>query len=164
MVKNRFLIHRSGCAVCGKPLIYHTVFRKAQCYCCEKEKETDVICEDGHFVCDECHRIDANDLIFKESLAFRGTDPLYFVNKIMENDLINIQIDNKIPLEYLNPVRDLAQPVAGPTDQNLLPMIKKSLQHLFQGHDTWHNPLIQNIHIQLNTRFQVGVAKQRLHK
>lgn len=90
MVKNRFLIHRSGCAVCGKPLIYHTVFRKAQCYCCEKEKETDVICEDGHFVCDECHRIDANDLIFKESLAFRGTDPLYFVNKIMENDLINI--------------------------------------------------------------------------
>ncbi len=90
MIRKRFLIHKSGCAVCGEPLTYSTTFKKLNCYYCEDEIETDVYCSEGHFVCDACHRVDANELIVKECLAYQGINPLAFVNKVMENKLFNI--------------------------------------------------------------------------
>ncbi|WP_462280004.1 DUF5714 domain-containing protein [Salinivirga cyanobacteriivorans] len=90
MIRNRFLIHKSGCAVCGKPLTYSTSFEKHKCYYCEKDIETDIFCDNGHFVCDACHRVDANDLIQSECLNYKGTNPLVFVNRIMENKLFNL--------------------------------------------------------------------------
>ena len=48
----------NNCLICGKPLIYSgkTVMRR--CAVCGEEKASDAVCEDGHFVCDECHNKD----------------------------------------------------------------------------------------------------------
>ena len=48
----------NNCLICGKPLIYSgkTVMRR--CAVCGEEKPSDAVCEDGHFVCDECHNKD----------------------------------------------------------------------------------------------------------
>lgn len=90
MLRNRFLIHKSGCAVCGKPLTYHSSSIKLTCYYCEEEVETDVHCTDGHFVCDDCHRVDANDYIVHASLNNKGIDPITFVNDVMEQKMFSI--------------------------------------------------------------------------
>ena len=44
-----------NCAVCGKPLVYFSEEKLMQCHICGKMKPANAACEDGHFVCDECH-------------------------------------------------------------------------------------------------------------
>ncbi len=89
-MRNRFLVHKSGCAVCGKPLNYSDKYKNVQCFYCEEKFDTEIICEDGHYVCDSCHRVDANNLILKECISNSGTNPILLVNDIMEHALMNI--------------------------------------------------------------------------
>ncbi|MGI5976741.1 MAG: DUF5714 domain-containing protein [Candidatus Limivicinus sp.] len=44
-----------NCLICGKPLVYFKIARPMECCICHKMKNADAMCEDGHFVCDECH-------------------------------------------------------------------------------------------------------------
>lgn len=44
-----------NCIVCGKPLVYFQAEKLLKCAVCGKEKLANAACEDGHFVCDECH-------------------------------------------------------------------------------------------------------------
>ncbi len=46
---------KKNCAVCGKPLIYFTEEKLLECRLCHKKKPANAACEDGHFICDECH-------------------------------------------------------------------------------------------------------------
>ena len=46
---------KTNCAVCGKPLVYFTEEKLMECSICHKMKPANAACEDGHFVCDECH-------------------------------------------------------------------------------------------------------------
>ncbi|PLX16483.1 MAG: SAM-dependent methyltransferase [Salinivirgaceae bacterium] len=90
MVRKRFLIHRSGCAVCGEPLEYRTTFNTFQCYYCDKEFQSEVSCHEGHYVCDDCHRIDANDFITSSCLKYTDTNPIELANQIMAEPIISI--------------------------------------------------------------------------
>lgn len=90
MVRKRFLIHRSGCAVCGEPLEYHTTLMKYNCYYCDREVESEVVCKVGHYVCDDCHRSDANDFITNACLKYQDTNPIELANQIMDDPIINI--------------------------------------------------------------------------
>jgi hypothetical protein len=55
--------NRSGCTVCGRPLIYAKDRTKRRCHYCGSEEISNAACENGHFVCDSCHSGSANDLI-----------------------------------------------------------------------------------------------------
>lgn len=44
-----------NCIICGKPLVYFNETRLMNCAICGREKSANAACEDGHFVCDECH-------------------------------------------------------------------------------------------------------------
>ena len=44
-----------NCAICGKPLVYFTEEKLLECGICHQIKPANATCEDGHFVCDECH-------------------------------------------------------------------------------------------------------------
>lgn len=44
-----------NCMICGKPLIYFQKEQLLECCVCHKLKAANAQCEDGHFVCDECH-------------------------------------------------------------------------------------------------------------
>ncbi len=44
-----------NCIVCGKPLVYFSEEKTMECQICHKQKPANAACEDGHFVCDDCH-------------------------------------------------------------------------------------------------------------
>ena len=46
---------RTGCAVCGAPLVYHSDQRTMVCAVCGGEFPSNAECENGHYVCDRCH-------------------------------------------------------------------------------------------------------------
>lgn len=46
---------KKNCAVCGKPLVYFEEERLLECRLCHRLKSANAACEEGHFICDECH-------------------------------------------------------------------------------------------------------------
>ena len=46
---------KNNCMICGKPLVYFTEEKTLECRICHQMKPANASCEDGHFVCDECH-------------------------------------------------------------------------------------------------------------
>lgn len=44
-----------NCIICGKPLVYFRETQRRVCRVCHREKPGNAACEDGHFVCDDCH-------------------------------------------------------------------------------------------------------------
>ena len=47
--------NEQNCLICGKPLQYFEQEKMLECRICHKIKPANAACEDGHFVCDECH-------------------------------------------------------------------------------------------------------------
>lgn len=47
--------HENNCVICGKPLVYSTETVMRECAVCHRIFPSDAVCEDGHFVCDDCH-------------------------------------------------------------------------------------------------------------
>lgn len=47
--------HINDCIICGSPLVYLEEEREIECSVCNKTFSTNVLCENGHYVCDECH-------------------------------------------------------------------------------------------------------------
>lgn len=55
-----------ACLVCGKPIIYFDKAKKMKCIMCHKTFESYASCEDGHFVCDECHAKKGIDMVMED--------------------------------------------------------------------------------------------------
>ena len=55
--------HETDCAVCGKPLHYFSSEMMLECFRCHQLKPANAICEDGHFICDECHAGSGNAVL-----------------------------------------------------------------------------------------------------
>lgn len=62
---------KANCAICGKPLVYFAEGREVQCAICGKTEVGHSICEDGHYVCDACHR--ANGVAYAIELCSSST-------------------------------------------------------------------------------------------
>ncbi|MEA1923330.1 MAG: DUF5714 domain-containing protein [Pseudomonadota bacterium] len=60
------------CMVCGAPLHYFTVEEMRPCHYCGQSLPANAICEDGHFVCDQCHLKDGISVI--EHLCLKSTE------------------------------------------------------------------------------------------
>ena len=68
--------HRTGCLLCGKPLVYFERTRPLRCAVCGKEAPANAACEDGHFVCDRCHESSSAAFFLPLLLASTEQDPL----------------------------------------------------------------------------------------
>jgi hypothetical protein len=79
------MAHKNDCVVCGAPLAYLKESRLASCFYCKKAQETGALCAAGHYVCDSCHSLGANDLIEAFCLASDMTDPLEMARVLMRN-------------------------------------------------------------------------------
>ena len=66
--------HKSGCMICGKPLVVLSTPKQLACKYCGKEERVETCCEDGHFVCDQCHIHVAAEIIEKECLTTKEKD------------------------------------------------------------------------------------------
>ena len=82
--------YNKGCLVCGKELIYTQEFKEVECIECKTKHLTNVTCEDGHYVCDSCHNIDANDYIEKFCLETKEKNPLIIAEELMKNHRIKL--------------------------------------------------------------------------
>ena len=79
---------RTGCLVCGSPLVYAQDARERTCEYCHEPRVSDAACEHGHFVCDTCHSAGANDLIQRVCSASTSTAPLDLAIRIMRDPRI----------------------------------------------------------------------------
>jgi hypothetical protein len=77
--------HKSGCLVCGEPLVYADHEREVPCFYCGAAGHTSVACTAGHFVCDACHSGSANDLIERFCSAANSSLPLSMAITLMRD-------------------------------------------------------------------------------
>ena len=62
--------------MCGKELEYLKNSTKTICYYCAEIFDANVKCIAGHFVCDGCHSLSANDLIERFCIGTKIEDPM----------------------------------------------------------------------------------------
>ncbi len=71
--KERFA---AGCMICGAELHYLEREEQRRCSYCQQQLPANAVCEQGHFVCDNCHSVDALQVIERLALASTETDLL----------------------------------------------------------------------------------------
>jgi MoaA/NifB/PqqE/SkfB family radical SAM enzyme/SAM-dependent methyltransferase len=64
------------CLVCAAPLVYVEVEEELHCHFCGEVKRANARCEQGHFVCDQCHIGDHLAFIKSFCARSRETDPV----------------------------------------------------------------------------------------
>mgnify|MGYP001863936823 FL=1 len=79
---------RGGCLICGKPLVYYETGKRMKCSICGKEEESEASCEDGHFVCDECHSKRGIQVIEEGCRKTESRNPIAIMQELMENPYI----------------------------------------------------------------------------
>ena len=47
--------NKNNCLICGGEIIYSPNAEKLQCEFCHREFMSEAKCENGHYICDECH-------------------------------------------------------------------------------------------------------------
>jgi hypothetical protein len=68
--------YKVNCLVCGAELKYENNYKRMKCAICGREYDSNVSCEQGHFVCDNCHSLPANDFIARFSIASNSKNPI----------------------------------------------------------------------------------------
>lgn len=74
---------QAHCLICAHPLIYHDAAQDVVCALCGKPDRGRCLCEEGHYVCDGCHREQGVDDAFKGCLASSASDPVFLAQQIM---------------------------------------------------------------------------------
>ena len=82
--------YRVNCLVCGDELVYRDKSEKTECYFCKKTYESNVKCLNGHFICDSCHSLSANDLIKHFCITSKLEDPIEMALILMRNQKIKM--------------------------------------------------------------------------
>lgn len=82
--------HKSGCLICGSPLIYAELAKPLRCFYCGAADGTTVACANGHYVCDRCHSSSANDLIQRYCSTSESTAPLEMAITLMRSPQVKM--------------------------------------------------------------------------
>lgn len=76
-------MHKNNCFTCGAELVYSDILKRAECVLCGNEYEINVACENGHYVCDSCHTMDAKDVINSVCSTTELDNPVALANHLM---------------------------------------------------------------------------------
>jgi hypothetical protein len=82
--------HPAGCLVCGKDLVYNPKGQRAACMYCGREEDAYAICPDGHYICDRCHALPAEELIREFCIATSLKDPVAIALTLMKNPKVKM--------------------------------------------------------------------------
>lgn len=77
--------HVSGCVICGADLVYLAQEELQTCVFCGRQIEANARCTQGHFVCDECHRAEAADMIERFCCETQLIDPMEIAITLMHH-------------------------------------------------------------------------------
>lgn len=79
---------KTNCLVCGKPLVYWEEAREVFCHICGKRELGRCVCEDGHYICDACHRAEGVAFIIELCLRSDSVNPIQIMNEAMADKSI----------------------------------------------------------------------------
>lgn len=79
---------KGACLMCGKPIVYYEKAKKMECVICRGEFESHAGCEDGHYVCDECHAKQGIEVIMEGCITSSEKNPIAIMQELMENPYI----------------------------------------------------------------------------
>jgi MoaA/NifB/PqqE/SkfB family radical SAM enzyme/SAM-dependent methyltransferase len=112
--------HTMGCMVCGASLSYHADEQVLLCHYCNREFQTCGVCENGHFVCDQCHAKDGLSVIRHICVETGETDMLKLFEQLRRHPAIPMhgpEYHAMIPGIILACYRNLGGPI---TDETVL--------------------------------------------
>lgn len=81
---------KSGCMVCGAPLIYYWKNKESTCFYCGHVLQANAGCPAGHFVCDRCHSADAIEIIKNVCLHSQKTGMVELMQTIRSHPLFGM--------------------------------------------------------------------------
>ena len=76
------------CLLCGEPLQYYETAQEMECALCHRKFSSHACCEQGHYICDECHARRGVEHILQYCRASRLTDPIPMVQEMMRDPFI----------------------------------------------------------------------------
>ena len=79
---------KANCLVCGAPLVYWEEAQEVTCVVCGKKEFGHSICEDGHYVCDTCHRSEGVDYIMGLCSGSVSDNPVEIMTEAMNDKSI----------------------------------------------------------------------------
>lgn len=82
--------YTSGCFICGKPLNYYQATKTLNCEICCLPFETNVSCENDHFICDSCHSKNAFEHITELALSTKDKNPISIAESMMKKPFVNM--------------------------------------------------------------------------
>ncbi|MCY6485114.1 DUF5714 domain-containing protein [Clostridium aestuarii] len=82
--------HKNNCLICGEELVYLNTSEKMKCFYCNDIYESNVKCEEGHYVCDKCHSMTAREIIKKYCLETDSEEPIEIMLKLLRHPSIKM--------------------------------------------------------------------------
>ncbi len=79
-----------GCLICGAPLKYLKNAEHMHCAVCGKEFENNAVCENGHYICDECHARPAFSVIRYIALNTHSKNPIEIADEMMQSAAVHM--------------------------------------------------------------------------
>lgn len=73
---------KDECLICGAPLKYSENERQIECAICHKKEDSKTSCENGYYICNECHT-KGMDSIIAVCLAEKSKNPIVIIKKLM---------------------------------------------------------------------------------
>ncbi len=70
------------CLICGAPLTYLEKDKQMECAVCHKKESSKTVCQNGHYVCNDCHT-NGIDALMGVCLAEDSKNPIEIVRKLM---------------------------------------------------------------------------------
>lgn len=77
-----------ACLICGKPLVYYEKAQEMECMMCHNKFSSYASCEDGHYVCDDCHAEKGIQVIMDGCRASSSKNPIAIMQELMEDPYI----------------------------------------------------------------------------
>lgn len=102
--------HTEGCMICGKELIYGENAETHTCFYCKKEYTSNISCADGHFICDECHQADSDQILKVILEASLSTNPIELAREVMASPAFQMHGPEHhlmVPLVLLTALKNL---------------------------------------------------------
>ena len=74
-----------NCLICGAPLVYASQSYEVTCAICGRTEMGTTTCENGHYVCNSCHRSGGIDFMYKLCVTSRSKNAIEILTQAMED-------------------------------------------------------------------------------
>lgn len=81
---------RFNCIICGNELVYYNESKEMECIFCKNKFLSNVSCKNGHYICDNCHSLDAFSVIKNYCMSSKSSNPIKMAEELMTHPSIKM--------------------------------------------------------------------------